>query len=399
MAGGKDQKDANQMLREQTAKSNQGTDAFAKRNEVDLNASRGRGDDLYGSLRGGYQTMADSGREPNTPGGGGGGGGGPMSGAGLGEAAAGYRKFAQEGGGISGESNKQIDDSEASYRRFMADGGLDATAMARMQGGGGFEEFQKTGGLSEGDRGNIRARATSTIPQFYRNMKDEASRGAAVQGGYGPGKAALMARFGRGQAAAGADASLNAELGIQEQVNAGRKWGTEGMASSENAMQGMRTGNMLAGTGGLTSIGQSHRDASMRAQEGNANFRMQGTQGLEGMASADRSFGASQGNNAQNQANWAAQFQQQQREAGLAGLGSMYAGEGSGEYNLNKNMDLQNRGQGVSQGIEGATALKTGNKTWVDYAAPIAGAVAGGMTGGLSSVAGAAVKSATKPKK
>jgi hypothetical protein len=443
MAGGQDQKDANQMLREQNTRNNAGTDAFAAGNKADTTASQGRATDLYGSLSGGYGAMANAGREPatpNTPGSGGGGGGAagvPGSNATFNEASNSYRDFMNKGGGISGAPNTQLNDSEASYRKFMETGGwdpnrvksmdeniqglktfgktggIDDASMARMRGGGVYDEFAQTGGLSAGDRGNIRSRATSTIPQFYSNMRDEANRNSTAQGGYGPGQAALMSRMGRGQAGAGADAALNAELGITDQVNKGRLAGAGGMASSENAAMGLKTGNQLAGmtgasnieqglqesirsgqeygTTGLQSIGDNQRMADMMASDKNAGYRMQGTQGIDQMAQADRqaaftaqSLGQSGSNAAQAQANWAAQFQQGQKEFGLQGLNSLYSGSGSGEVNQNKTFDLQNRGQGVSQGQSGATALKSGNKSWADYAAPIAGAVTGGLTGGAS---------------
>jgi hypothetical protein len=48
---------------------------------------------------------------------------------------------------------------------------------------------------------------------------------------------------------------------------------------------------------------------------------------------------------AQQQANWAAQFQREGQETGLGGLASLYGGAGPGELNTNKNFDLTNRGQ------------------------------------------------------
>ena len=291
MAGGKDQSDANAMIRQQSDKSNAGTDAFAKSNTADTTAAQGRASDLYGSLSGGYGGLANTtvempGTSTQAPafssgassGGGGGGGGAPAapaSDARFDEATAAYRNFMNNGAGVSGAANSQLNDSEAGYRSSMgASGGLDpnriagvdqsiqglqsigqtggltAADMARMEGGGVYDEFAQTGGLSAGDQANIRSRATSTIPQFYQNMKDQANAQAATQGGYGPGQAALMARFGRSQAAAGADASLNAELGIKSQVNQGRLAGAAGMASSAAAAEGLKTGNQLAGLTG-----------------------------------------------------------------------------------------------------------------------------------------------------
>src|SRR4249919_465093 len=165
MAGGKDQKDANAMIREQSAKSNAGTDAFAAQNTQDINSSRDRGNDLYSSLSGGYKSLAGVGREqPLAPGagaatygvGGGGGGGGaagvPGSNATFNEASNSYRDFMNKGGGISGASNKQLDDTEAGYRGFMQTGGWDPNRVSSMDENiQGLKQFGKTGGLSTDD--------------------------------------------------------------------------------------------------------------------------------------------------------------------------------------------------------------------------------------------------------
>src|SRR5215471_19290429 len=192
MGGGKDQSDANAMLRDQQARSNKGTDAFAAQNAQDEAESKARASDLYGSLSAGYKNLANVGRESpvdpsQVPSGSGGGGGGGAVGGGtpagpntsnatFNEAANSYRDFMNKGSGVSSAANKAINDTEAGYRGFMQTGGWDdarvksmdeniaglkqfgktgglsADDINRMQGGGVYDEFAKTGGLSEADR-------------------------------------------------------------------------------------------------------------------------------------------------------------------------------------------------------------------------------------------------------
>lgn len=433
MAGGKDQKDANAMLRQQQARSNAGTDAFSAQNLQDQEAARQRSGDLYNSLRAGYGNLA--GQKIQTAGGpagaiqsatvggaiapaarpgigGGGGEANPPPGksnlpnedrnALMEESLGGFREFSKTGGW---DPNRvaSMDQNIAGLKEFGKTGGLDAEAIQRMRGNGVYDEFAKTGGLSEQDRTNMRTRANSVIPSMFGSMRDQAARQGAVQGGYGPGQMALMSRLGRNQAGAAADTALNTELGITGAVNQGRQWGAGGMTSAEGQLQGLRTGNQLAGMtgaadvesgmvnsiaqgrmagfGGISQQGQSDRQAQMDAARSRADIAHQNQ--MAGIA------GSSVSN---SQANFERQFAADQEWRGLSGLESLYGGAGSGEYNQQRALDLQNRGMGVSQGMEGATALKTGNKSWADYAAPIAGAVAGGLTGGASIVATQALK-------
>jgi hypothetical protein len=229
--GGKDQKQANTQLQQQTAYQTGQQKAFDTRNTADLDASRGRGDELYGSLKAGYGALA--GGAPGTTASAGGGGGYNTA----------YQMAAVD---------PRYNTVEDKYKDFMSTGGWDPTTkegqqgrintltemgktggispedQARMRGGGLYEEFAKTGGLSDKDRQNIRSRGTSGIPAMYDQMKQAQQRQAAVSGGYGPGANVMAGRMARQQQGGMADAALNSELGIQQQVNQGRQFGATG---------------------------------------------------------------------------------------------------------------------------------------------------------------------------
>lgn len=161
------------------------------------------------------------------------------------------------------------------YQNFIDTGGVDIGAMRagqdKLGGGGVFEEFAKTGGLDEGARANIRQRATSVIPGFYQRMRDESERLGSVQGGYGPGRMALASRLARGEAAGAQDAALNAELGINQQVMEGRRFGAEGIqrhgqllnASEQTAQETSQRGKMF-GTEGWAGSEESEQSQNVR---------------------------------------------------------------------------------------------------------------------------------------
>ena len=289
-----------------------------------LEGSTGRASNMYGTQFGGFKDFAEGKYDFNPAamgvgmGGGGGGGGGGGDGR-FGEAEGSYRDFMSGGGVNTGAFNRfqgnlqqigatggwepsriaSMDENIRGYKDIARTGGVDAEGMARMRGSGVFNEFARTGGISPEQAAMMRARSTSTIPAFYKQMQDESNRMASIQGGYGPGRAAMQGRMAREQASAGATAAREAELGISSQQRAGRQWGGENIASSEGALQGLMSSNRLAGLGGassteanmLNSIAQNRIGASS-AGGGNEigmqgliqKGKMFGTQGFEGMA-------------------------------------------------------------------------------------------------------------------
>lgn len=150
-----------------------------------------------------------------------------------------------------------FDESRGLYRNFAATGGVDENQMrgahpvfqdqmnntgiaSNFRAGGTYDEFNRTGGVSEADKTNMRARSNSVIPAYYGAMRDEANRIGAVQGGSGAARVATMMRMGRDQASASASQARDTELGISDQVRQGRMWGATGMTGAEGAYQGMR---------------------------------------------------------------------------------------------------------------------------------------------------------------
>jgi hypothetical protein len=283
--------------------------------------------------------------------------------------------------------------------------------MARMRGGGVFDEFAKTGGFNDRDIQNIRARANSAVPSTFGRIKDEANRQSAISGGYGPGKAALMGRLGRDQTAAEGDTRLGTEIGIKNQVNAGRQWGGTSMAGSEGVLQaqlsdreraaaGMRmeslrgaadvTGQAFQGRKGMADTMTGNRlqatDLQGRQELNSQGMRQSGmqfgSQGLQSRSEGDRAYerqvlesdrAAAMASGANSAANdrWQQEFDFRKEQAGLEGLGSLYSSNPT-EYQTNKNFDLQNRQQGTSGITNPADSRLRGNQG-TDYPGMLSG--------------------------
>src|SRR5678815_603429 len=133
-------------------------------------------------------------------------------------------------GAIDPTREASINDTAAKLKN---NGGLSDENIQRIRGNGGYDEFAKTGGYTPEAIANIKAQAISPIGSYATGTRDELARRAAVQGGYAPGFDAASRQLRRDTARNIADTSLNANVGIQEKVNEGRKWGIGGVSGAE----------------------------------------------------------------------------------------------------------------------------------------------------------------------
>lgn len=79
--------------------------------------------------------------------------------------------------------------------------------------------FSETGGFSEGDIGNIRARGVAPIRSAYANALRNLNRQKSLQGGYSPGHGAALAKFAREQGGLMSDKMTDINASIAESVN------------------------------------------------------------------------------------------------------------------------------------------------------------------------------------
>lgn len=278
MGGGKDKKKTNQMIdtSQQVATGEHGNfqNDLTKRvqqNDQQTGASRDYLQATIGGVAGGNYNVDPNAYSPT----------GDFT-----EARGLYRGFADTGGVSEGTMR--------GAHPIFQDVASNPQIAQNMRANGTYSEFNQTGGLNAQDQQNIRSRATSGIPGYYQQMKQAADRAGVAQGGYGPGTAALQSRLSRQQVGAGADAALNAELGIKQQVNQGRMFGAQGMTGAEGSLQGLRLG-----AGGA--LDQSEANIQNTLQRG----RMFGAQGVNDISSqeaqiaqanANRSAGIAEGN-------------------------------------------------------------------------------------------------------
>jgi len=83
-----------------------------------------------------------------------------------------------------------------------------------------LDDLQKTGGLSDTEAGDLRARGVSPIRAIYANMERDMSRNRSLSGGYSPSYNATAARMARegSESIAGAVTNVNAKIAEMRQA-------------------------------------------------------------------------------------------------------------------------------------------------------------------------------------
>jgi len=132
-------------------------------------------------------------------------------------------------------------------RNIGQTGGVDAEAISRMRGNGVFDDFAKTGGFSDADIANYRARGISPIGAQYSNDMNAIEQSNRLLGRAAPNFAASVARLNRNRGLGMSDAVRNTETDLQGMIRANKLSGAQNLSDAELAMQDMITGNKLQG--------------------------------------------------------------------------------------------------------------------------------------------------------
>lgn len=196
-------------------------------------------------------------------------------------------------GGIDPADLDSIRGYFGNLQNLVNTGGMSADDIARFRGTG-YDEFARTGGYSDEDISNIRTRATSGIPALLAQNTSDLNRMRTLQGGYSPGYASAMSRMTRQSSQALSDASLSAELGIKDKVNAGRQWGIAGQESTEKDLNTILSQTRLGAANSLASNAPSFYNT----MAGNRlNYLKAATEGESNLQAdlANRRLAASQG--------------------------------------------------------------------------------------------------------
>lgn len=147
-----------------------------------------------------------------------------------------------------------LDDPEAFgssyFRDFANTGGLDEENKRRIRGLGVFDEFAKTGGIDEGTKSLVRANAAAGGRGIYDATARQLDTGYNAQGGFNPGYNAQSSKLIRDSARAVNESLLAAELGLEDRILEGKKWGAGSASGAElGLVDALQRGKMFGAEG------------------------------------------------------------------------------------------------------------------------------------------------------
>lgn len=190
-----------------------------------------------------------------------------------------YTRFLDELGPSGMGGPRRSGEAREGYRRYSRGGGVTDENKARIRGGGVFDEFARTGGYSEADKANIRARGTRVIPSFFEGLKQNMTQQQLANPYGNAGYNAQIAAMARDQSQQAQDAALNAETDIMDRVNEGRRWGAGSMSDAERALvDAIQRGEMF-GIEGLSKEDSLDNENDYR----NRALYLEGLGGLRGL--------------------------------------------------------------------------------------------------------------------
>ena len=96
----------------------------------------------------------------------------------------------------------------------------------------GLQDYANTGGYSEADKSNLRARGTNTIRSIYDSAQRGVNRQRSLQGGYSPNQGALIAKMARESAGQIGDITSRVNADIAERVAAGKLSGLSQLSAA-----------------------------------------------------------------------------------------------------------------------------------------------------------------------
>lgn len=144
----------------------------------------------------------------------------------------------------------------------------------------GYRDFTKTGGYSDEDVRDMRARGISPIRGAYQNALNEVDRQKNLMGGYSPNAGALRAKMASSQGQQMADRVQDVNAQIAEARNKGRQFGISGMGGlSVNDAQLAQQAALANQQAGLEIARYNLNDPRMNAVNGMAQM-FQATPGM-----------------------------------------------------------------------------------------------------------------------
>lgn len=174
-----------------------------------------------------------------------------------------------------GRVNQSMDDFQSIFDKPISDQDRNT-----MLANGTFQKFIDTGGYSDKDIQNLRARSLSPLVSTFSNANNEINRTRSLQGGYSPNTTAALAANARNLGYGAADASTNVEAGLADSIRQGKEWGATGMSNAGTSIADLTLRGKTAGAQGLASTALAEQQAQKSIMDLDAEMKRSGAAGL-----------------------------------------------------------------------------------------------------------------------
>jgi hypothetical protein len=136
---------------------------------------------------------------------------------------------------------------------------------------GKLSDLATTGGYSEADKSDIRARDISPIRSIYANAQQNAERSKALGGGYSPNFGAVTAQMSRDEANKIGDVTTSANAGIAQNVASNRIAAAAPYASASASANAAKTASDQHNADIINQINEMNSQGALSASSTNAS--------------------------------------------------------------------------------------------------------------------------------
>lgn len=171
-----------------------------------------------------------------------------------------------------------------------------------------------TGGYSESDKANIRARGIAPIRSIYAGAQRGLDRNRALSGGYSPNYGAVTAKLAREMSDITADKSTDIEAGIAERVAQNKLSIAPSYANAAGNESGMRNSFTKANADAVNQINQMNARMAVEAQQTRDNMILQAISGMTNLYGTNPALVSVFGNQVATGAGLAANQQSMQNQ-------------------------------------------------------------------------------------
>lgn len=198
-----------------------------------------------------------------------------------------------------------------------------------------LHDLAETGGLSESDQQNLRARGVSPIRAQYATAQRDMDRQRRLNGGYSPNFGAVTSRMARDQSSLIADQMDKVNANIAEMVQSGRLNAAPNYASAAQAESSLAHGiaehNTAArnetsrfNASGMFDAARTNAGNAMTANASRSSDRLGAVSGMTSLYGTTPALANLYGNQADRSYQNSVASRQRRRSGGVAAFGAMY---------------------------------------------------------------------------